>query len=223
MVIKYIDIMNSTSTFSTIYDNFDAASLFDLRYNNIDAFVFDLKYNDIRSYVNYFEEKLSIYSILLIEFLFNTTDNGLKYYIENSFFVNIILINIFVGYKFYDALMKSIEYSNFKINNICGGSELFENVEKLIIKNIQLTQEKEKMYKLLLIEKESNMQYNYINKNLSEIHSDIMKIKNIIDDTDSRVAKKIPLITSVIHKLTKNLKNHKIVNDQTILLSDVEL
>ena len=190
--------------------------------NNFDNFVFDSRY-----YVNFYEEKLFIYSILFTEFIFNIADIGLRYYIENTSVVNMILLSVFFLYKIYYALMKSIENSNFTVKNIC--NELFENVEKLIIKNIQLTKEKEKIYKLLLLEKESNiqnMQYNYINKNLSEIHSDIMKIKSIIDDNETRAVKKIPLITSVINRLTKNLKNHKIVvnnDDQIILLSDVEL
>ncbi len=161
------------------------------------------------------------------DYLEKITDIVSIYYFENTIFVNLMLISVFFVYKIYYALIKSIENSNFTIKNICG--ELFKNVENLIIKNIQLTKEKEKIYKLLLLEKESNiknMQYNYINKNLSEIHSDIMKIKSIIDDTETRVVKKIPLITSVINKLTKNLKNHKIVVDndeQIILLSDIEL
>lgn len=187
--------------------------------DNFDNFVFDLS--------NFCEEKLLIYWILFTEFILNIADIGLRYYINNVFFVNTVLLSVFFVYKIYYALMKSIENSNFTVKNIC--NELFENVEKLIIKNIQLTKEKEKIYKLLLLEKESNiqnMQYNYINKNLSEIHSDIMKIKSIIDDNETRAVKKIPLITSVINRLTKNLKNHKIVvnnDDQIILLSDVEL
>ena len=216
MVIKYIMSLNFTFT--------DNTTVFD-------TFVFDSRYYDftrnLSSYVNYFEEKLLISSILLTEFIFNSAGSGFQYYIENTFFVNVILVTAFFVYTFYYAVMKSIENSNFTVKNIC--SELFENVEKLIMKNIQLTKEKEKIYKLLLLEKESNiqnMQYSFINKNLSEIQADIMKIKSIIDDTESRAVKKIPLVSSVINRLTKNLKNHKIIinnDDQIILLSDVEL
>jgi len=219
MVIKYIMSLNFTFTdnFSTtVSDNF----VFDSRYYN-------LRYYNLSSCLNYFEERLLIYSILLTEFLFNSAGSGFQYYIENTFFVNTILLTAFFLYTFYYAIMKSIENSNFTVKNIC--SELFENVEKLIIKNIQLTKEKEKIYKLLLLEKESNiqnMQYSFINKNLSEIQADIMKIKSIIDDNEIRVVKKIPLVSSVINRLTKNLKNHKIIinnDDQIILLSDVEI
>jgi hypothetical protein len=159
--------------------------------------------------------------------MFNTGGMVLEYYIDNTSLVNILLLSAFFVYKIYCMVLKSIENSNFVIKNIC--NELFENVEVLITKNIRLSQEKEKIYKLLLLEKESNiqnMQYNYINKNLSEIQSDIMKIKNIIDDNEMRAVKKIPLVSSVVNRLTKNLKNHKIVinnDDQIILLSDVEL
>ena len=153
MVIKYIMSLNFTFTDNTTV---------------CDTFVFD-----------YFEEKLLISSILLTEFIFNSAGSGFQYYIENTFFVNVILVTAFFVYTFYYAVMKSIENSNFTVKNIC--SELFENVEKLIMKNIQLTKEKEKIYKLLLLEKESNiqnMQYSFINKNLSEIQADIMKIKS---------------------------------------------
>jgi len=199
--------------------------------DNFDNFVFDSRYynfsRNLSSYVNFYEEKLLIYSILFTEFMFNTGGIVLEYYIDNTSLVNILLLSAFFVYKIYCMVLKSIENSNFVIKNIC--NELFENVERLISKNIQLSQEKEKIYKLLLLEKESNiqnMQYNYINKNLSEIQSDIMKIKNIIDDNEMRAVKKIPLVSSVVNRLTKNLKNHKIVinnDDQIILLSDVEL
>ena len=207
---------NFTDNFiTTVSDNF----AFDSRYYNFSR--------NLSSYVNFYEEKLLIYSILFTEFMFNTGGMVLEYYIDNTSLVNILLLSAFFVYKIYCMVLKSIENSNFVIKNIC--NELFENVEVLITKNIRLSQEKEKIYKLLLLEKESNiqnMQYNYINKNLSEIQSDIMKIKNIIDDNEMRAVKKIPLVSSVVNRLTKNLKNHKIVinnDDQIILLSDVEL
>jgi hypothetical protein len=211
----------------TFSDNFSTT----VSDNYFDTFVFDSRYynfsRNLSSYMNFYEEKLLIYSILFTDFMFNITAIILEYYIDNTSLVNIILLSVFFVYKIYCMVLKSIENSNFAIKNIC--NELFENVEKLIIKNIQLSQEKEKIYKLLLLEKESNiqnMQYNYINKNLSDIQSDIMKIKTIIDDNETRAVKKIPLVSSVINRLTKNLKNHKIVinnDDQIILLSDIEL
>ena len=199
--------LNFTFTNTTIFDIFDN---------------FDI---NSRYHLSQTLEKLLIYSTLFNEYMFNITDIGYRYYIENTFFVNMLLLSVFFVYRMYYVFLKSIENSNFAIKNIC--NELFENVEKLIIKNIELTKEKENIYKLLLLEKESNMQYDYINKNLSDIQSDIMKIKDIINDTEIRAVKKIPLVSYVINRLTKNLKNHKILinkDDQIILLSDdVEL
>ena len=63
--------------------------------DNFDKFVFDSRY-----YVNFYEEKLLIYSILFTEFIFNIADIGLRYYIDNTSVVNMILLSVFFYTKF---------------------------------------------------------------------------------------------------------------------------
>jgi hypothetical protein len=40
-------------------------------------------------------EKLLIYSTLFNEYMFNITDIGYRYYVENTFFVNMLLLSVF--------------------------------------------------------------------------------------------------------------------------------
>lgn len=150
--------------------------------------------------LNYTEEKLLIFSILTIDFI---SDIVIRYYIDNTFNVNTLLISLYILYKLQQIslfLEKSRSEDKKTYEN-----KLHNIIANLDYENSMLLNQKENLYKKLLEQNNKSFQQDYpVDKNLVE------KIKNIID-SESRSAKKVTLISSLLNANVAINKNKKMV------------
>ena len=69
--------------------------------NSFDKFTYDFNIDKVmlRDSINYAEEKLMIFSILAIDFIFTYADIVIRYYNNNFFNVNIFFMTLLIFYK----------------------------------------------------------------------------------------------------------------------------
>jgi len=160
---------------STIENSFDKFTIFNkVRFSTtIDKVI-------LRDMINYTEEKLMIFSLLAIDFIFTYADIAIRYYNDNFFNINIFFMTLLIFYKIQQLYTRILSFSS-------SSSKYQHIIETLTYEKEMLLNEREKLYKNIIYGK---------NKNKDEL---LINIKNIINSED-RAAKKVVQIGYLIKK-----------------------
>ena len=151
--------------------------------NSFDKFTYDFNIDKVmlRDSINYAEEKLMIFSILAIDFIFTYADIVIRYYNDNFFNVNIFFMTLLIFYKIQQLYTRII-------SSFSSSSKYQHIIETLVYEKEMLLNEREKLYKNIIYGK---------TKNKDEL---LINIKNIINSED-RAAKKVVQIGYLIKKI----------------------
>lgn len=151
--------------------------------NSCDKFTYDFNIDKVmlRDSINYAEEKLMIFSILAIDFIFTYADIVIRYYNDNFFNVNIFFMTLLIFYKIQQLYTRIV-------SSFSSSSKYQHIIETLVYEKEMLLNEREKLYKNIIYGK---------TKNKDEL---LINIKNIINSED-RAAKKVVQIGYLIKKI----------------------
>jgi hypothetical protein len=152
---------------------------------NMFTYDFNIDKVMIRHSINYAEEKLMVFSILTIDFIFTYADIVIRYYNDNFFNVNIFFMTLLIFYKIQQL------YSRI-VSSFSSSSKYQHIIETLVYEKEMLLNEREKLYKNIIYGKTKNN-----DKNKDEL---LINIKNIINSED-RAAKKVVQIGYLIKKI----------------------
>jgi hypothetical protein len=152
---------------------------------NMFTYDFNIDKVMIRHSINYAEEKLMVFSILTIDFIFTYADIAIRYYNDNFFNVNIFFMTLLIFYKIQQL------YSRI-VSSFSSSSKYQHIIETLVYEKEMLLNEREKLYKNIIYGKTKNN-----DKNKDEL---LINIKNIINSED-RAAKKVVQIGYLIKKI----------------------
>lgn len=155
--------------------------------NSCDKFTYDFNIDKVmlRDSINYAEEKLMIFSILAIDFIFTYADIVIRYYNDNFFNVNIFFMTLLIFYKIQQLCTRIV-------SSFSSSSKYQHIIETLVYEKEMLLNEREKLYKNIIYGKTKNN-----DKNKDEL---LINIKNIINSED-RAAKKVVQIGYLIKKI----------------------
>lgn len=155
--------------------------------NSFDKFTYDFNIDKVmlRDSINYAEEKLMIFSILAIDFIFTYADIVIRYYNNNFFNVNIFFMTLLIFYKIQQLCTRIV-------SSFSSSSKYQHIIETLVYEKEMLLNEREKLYKNIIYGKTKNN-----DKNKDEL---LINIKNIINSED-RAAKKVVQIGYLIKKI----------------------